>query len=181
MPIKILILIQTFIAVFLLSIFTHSAFAVEYQLPSNFSDTPVLENLQDTDGFAFGPDGRLFISKPLTGKLRVANYNANTDCWELNATPFYTFDIPKDGGGNPEAVGSAGLRDMAFDPDFVNNGYAYAYYMNDTTRHNRVVRITQSSANSDIADSTFGEQLLMDLSFNDNESSGSHNGGNKIW
>ncbi|MEE9448007.1 MAG: PQQ-dependent sugar dehydrogenase [Arenicellales bacterium] len=140
-----------------------------FTLPESFTDTAVIENLQDPDGFAFSPDGRMFISERITGKLRIAKYNTATDSWALNATPFYTFATP-----NPVRR-SAGLRDITFDPDFVNNGYVYAFYMNGSSLHNRVVRIKASSANPDIAD--LGEQLLIDLPFNNTSSSGSHNGG----
>ncbi len=148
-----------------------------FTLPTNFSDTPVITNLQDPDGFAFSPDGRLFISERITGKLRVAKYNTMTDSWVLNPVPFYTFDTPKNGSGQPEARRSGGLRDITFDPDFANNGYVYAFYMKHDSLHNRVVRIKASMADPDIADMGFGEQLLLDLPFNDTFSSGSHNGG----
>ena len=146
-----------------------------FTLPENFTDEAVLENLQDTDGFAFSPDGRLFISERITGKLRIAKYDAGNDTWTLNATPFYTFDTPTDGSGQPEARRSAGLRDIAFDPNFATNGYVYAFYMADSTLHNRVVRIQASAADPDLANS--GETLLIDLPFNGTSSSGSHNGG----
>ena len=169
-----------FIASFICMMFAN-AFALECTLPNNFSDSPVLQNLQDTDGFAFSPDGRMFISERITGKLRVAEYNSATDSWSLNATPFYNFDIPLGANGLPKALRSAGLRDIAFDPDFANNGYVYAFYMNNLTRHNRVVRIKQDSANPNIADASFnnnsGEELLINLPFNSTSSSGSHNGG----
>ena len=172
-----MILVNKILVVCFLFIWASTALAVECELPDNFTDTPVIENLQDTDGFAFAPDGRLFISERITGKLRVAQYNVATDSWSLNPTPFYTFDIPKDTSGNPEALRSAGLRDIAFDPDFENNGFVYAFYMNDSSRHNRVVRLKQSTVNPDIADTGFGEELLIDLLFNSTTSSGSHNGG----
>lgn len=149
--------------------------ALAFTLPENFTDTPVIENLQDPDGFAFSPDGRIFISERITGKLRIAKYNAGADTWSVNAAPFYTFDTPKDGNGNPEARRSGGLRDIAFDPNFMSNGYVYAFYMDHTSLHNRVVRIKASAANPDIADA--GELLLIDLPFNGTSSSGSHNGG----
>lgn len=149
--------------------------ASAFTLPENFSDTAVLQNLQDTDGFAFSPDGRIFISERITGKLRVAKYNSSDDSWSLNPLPFYTFDIPKDGNGQPQARRSAGLRDIAFDPDFENNGFVYAFYMKNGGLHNRVVRIKASDENPDLADA--GEFLVIDLPFNDSQSSGSHNGG----
>ncbi len=149
--------------------------AYSFTLPQNFTDEAVLQNLQDTDGFAFSPDGRLFISERITGKLRVAAYNASSDSWSLNPTPFYTFDTPKNNSGQPEARRSGGLRDIAFDPDFSTNGYVYAFYMANSSLHNRVVRIQASSANPNVAN--VGETLIIDLPYNDSASSGSHNGG----
>jgi len=141
-----------------------------FTLPENFTDTAVIENLQDPDGFAFSPDGRIFISERISGKLRVAKYNAGTDSWSLNATPFYTFDTPT------MVRRSGGLRDIAFDPNFVSNGYVYAFYMDNDSLHNRVVRIQASSGNPDIAIAN-SETLIIDLPFNSIGSSGSHNGG----
>ena len=163
--------------------FCVSALVNAFTLPANFTDIPVIENLQDPDGFDFSPDGRMFISERITGNLRVAKYNSMTDTWSLNPTPFHTFDTPS------PVRRSAGLRDIAFDPDFANNGFIYAFYMKDgASVHNRVVRIKASTVNPDVADLTFntsGEQLLIDLPFNNTApsggdaggSSGSHNGG----
>lgn len=147
--------------------------AVAASVPPDFENTQVVSGLDAPDGFVFSPDGRMFISERITGKLLVAKYNDQTDQWILNATPFYTFDVPH------VQRRSAGLRDIAFDPDFVNNGYIYAYYMKHGVFHNRVVRIKASAANPDIADASFGEQLLFEVPFNSawNGSSGSHNGG----
>ncbi|GHA04338.1 hypothetical protein GCM10008090_12100 [Arenicella chitinivorans] len=150
-----------------------SAFA--FTLPANFSDQTVIENLQDPDGFAFSPDGRLFISERITGRLRVAKYNATNDTWTLNSEPFYNFNTPRGTNGQPEARRSGGLRDIAFDPNFASNGFVYAFYMADSSLHNRVVRIQASAENPDLA--LAGEVLLLDLPFNDTASSGSHNGG----
>ena len=141
-----------------------------FTLPENFTDTPVIENLQDPDGFAFSPDGRLFISERITGKLRVAKYTQGTDSWSLNVLPFYTFNTPT------PTRRSGGLRDIAFDPNFASNGYVYAFYMDNASLHNRVVRIQTSVADPDVADAA-SETLLIDLPFNNTSSSGSHNGG----
>ena len=146
-----------------------------FDLPADFENITILLNLNDPDGFAFSPDGRIFISERINGQLLVAKQAG--DGWVINRTPFYTFDIPKDEGGQPEARRSAGLRDIAFDPDFENNGYIYAYYMKDDLLHNRVVRIKADPTNPDVADSTFGEETLIELPFNNSFSSGSHNGG----
>ena len=116
-----------------------------FTLPTNFENIEVIGNLTDPDGLAFSPDGRMFISERISGKLRVATYDSLSDSWSLLATPFHTFDIPVDGNGVPEAVRSAGLRDIAFDPDFSNNGYIYAFYMDNDDRHNHVVRVKGAS------------------------------------
>ena len=146
-----------------------------FTLPENFVDEVVLQNLVDPDGFAFAPDGRLFISERISGKLRVATYDVPSDTWTLNATPFHTFNTPKNAAGQPEARRSGGLRDIAFDPNFASNGYVYAFYMSNTSLHNRVVRVTTSAGNADVSTGT--ETLLIDLPFNNTSSSGSHNGG----
>jgi len=154
-----------------------SVTARAFTLPMNFTDTTVINNLQDPDGFAFSPDGRLFISERITGKLRVAKYNAVMGTWVLNAEPFYIFDTPKNASDQPEARRSGGLRDIAFDPQFASNGYVYAFYMKNGSLHNRVTRIKASLSNPDVADTMVGEELLLDLPFNNTSSSGSHNGG----
>lgn len=148
-----------------------------FDLPADFENVQVLNSLRDPDGFAFSPDGRMFISERVTGKLRVARYDANSDSWELNPEPFYTFNTPKDTNGDPQARRSAGLRDIAFDPNFASNGFVYAFYMSNDTLQNRVVRIKASAGNPDVADGAFGEELLIELPFNATASSGSHNGG----
>ena len=145
-----------------------------YTLPPNFDNIEVINSLSDPDGLAFSPDGRMFISERITGRLRVAVYDKLTDLWSLNPTPFHTFDIPKE-NGVPTARRSAGLRDIAFDPNFTSNGYIYAFYMSDTDLQNRVVRIVEDSVGSN--ESSGIETLIIHLPFNTNGASGSHNGG----
>ncbi|MEM7125838.1 MAG: PQQ-dependent sugar dehydrogenase [Chloroflexota bacterium] len=148
-----------------------------FDLPTNFSNEQVITDLDEPDSLEFSPDGRMFISERVTGKLRVAKYDRTTDQWQLNSQPFYTFDTPKNSTGQPEGHRSAGLRNIAFDPDFANNGFIYAFYMPNDDRHNRVVRIRASSRNPDVADANFGEELLLRIPFNNQISTGSHNGG----
>jgi hypothetical protein len=155
----------------LVGLLAFSNFSLAFSLPENFTDSPVIQNLQDPDGFAFSPDGRMFISERISGRLLVAKYDSNGDVWTVNPQPFYTFNTPA------SVRRSAGLRDIAFDPDFANNGFVYAFYMHNDTLHNRVVRIKASATNPDLADAAFAEQLLIDLPFNNSQSSGSHNGG----
>lgn len=142
--------------------------------PDGFQDLEILIGLDSPATLAFAPDGRLFIGERINGRLLVAKRSG--DSWSINATPFYTFDIPKDGGGNPERHRSSGLRDIAFDPNFASNGFVYAFFMKNNPRHNRVVRIQASVGNPDVAQPG-SEELLLDLPFNTTGSSGSHNGG----
>ena len=104
-------------------------------LPGGFSEEIVIGGLDDPASMAFAPDGRLFIAERVEGRLRIAYFDASGGTWNLNADPFYTFDIPKNNAGDPEPHRSSGLRGFAFDPDFENNGYVYCFYMKDTPRH----------------------------------------------
>lgn len=147
-----------------------------FDLPDNFENLQILDRLNEPDHFVFSPDGRLFISERITGRLLVAKYDRTRATWSLNAEPFHTFDVPKNSQDQPEARRSAGLRGVAFDPNFDENGFVYAFYMKDDALQNRVVRL-KAAANPDLADPAFGEELLIDLPFNATLASGSHNGG----
>lgn len=139
-----------------------------------FVTFPLLSGIDSPSSLRFSPDGRLFISERITGKLLVAHKNGSQ--WTLQATPFYTFNTPRDGSGTPTPQASGGLRDIAFDPNFSSNGYIYAFYMSDNDLQNRVVRIQVSNSNANLANPS-SETLIMHLPFNDNEATGSHNGG----
>ena len=151
-----------------------SKYSLAFDLPTNFDNQVVIDGLHDPDYFAFAPDGRLFISERITGKLLVAKLNSTTNRWSINPAPFHTFDTPE------PVRRSAGLRSFAFDPNFSSNGFIYAFYMEHDSLQNRVVRIKASASNADRADPAHGiggEQLLIDLPFNSTSASGSHNGG----
>ncbi len=158
----------------LLACFLGASGLLAASFPNGFQVDEVLADLDSPATLAFSPDGRLFLGERISGRLLVAKRSGNS--WSINATPFYTFDIPKDGNGNPVRHRSSGLRDIAFDPDFESNGFVYAFYMRNNPRHNRVVRIQASGANPDVA-LPGSEALLIDLPFNSTGSSGSHNGG----
>ncbi len=152
----------------------HAA-SVGAALPEGFVDDQMIGNIDSPSGFKFSPDGRLFFSERVKGALRTANYDSGNDQWVVDPQPYATFDIPVDGGGEPLAHRSSGLRDFAFDPDFTSNGHVYAFYMKHNPRHNRVVRIVQDPVQPNQA--LPGETLLIELPFNSTASSGSHNGG----
>lgn len=174
-PLSVLFLFVVLLPLFLAA--NHPTQASVTDFPDGFQTDVIFTGLDEPAAMAFSPDGRLFIAERITGRLLVAKLNGGT--WELNADPFYVFDIPKDGDGNPESQRSAGLRDFAFDPNFASNGYIYAFYMTDQPRHNRVVRI-QAGSNPDVAQPG-SETLLIEVPFNDTESSGSHNGGAMLF
>ena len=150
-------------------------------LPENFQNSRVLGGLQDPAGFEFSPDGRIFISERITGNLLVANEDTATGTWVVEATPFHTFQTPRRNNGTPLRRRSAGLRDIAFDPDFASNGFIYVFYMHTDSLQNRVVRIKQDDLNPDISDSSFPEEVLIELPFNNTSASGSHNGGGVVF
>ncbi len=160
-------------ALLILSSVAATAHAID--LPTGFENQEILTGLDEPSGIRFSPDGRLFIAERITGDLHVATSDASSSDWTLEAEPFYSFDTPHDGSGVPLRHRSSGLRDFVFDPDFATNGHLYAIYMKHDPRHNRVVRITASAGDPNLADPT-SELLLIDLPFNDSESSGSHNG-----
>ena len=149
--------------------------ALASELPVGFVDEKVIGGLRSPASMEFAPDGRLFLGERIDGRLRVAAPNPQSGAYNLEPEPFFTFDIPKDGSGEPDEHRSSGLRDFAFDPDHGNTGYIYALYMKDNPRHNRLVRITRSANDPNVADPG-SEVLLLDLPFNANGSSGSHNG-----
>ena len=149
-----------------------SLFAID--LPDKFNDRTILSQLRDPASMAFAPDGRIFWGERISGKLRVAAYNPVSGNWEIEARPFFTFEVP------PNRHRSAGLRGFCFDPNFQENGYVYAFYMKDNPRHNRVVRIQADPANPNVA-LPGSEEVLISLPFNSSTSSGSHNGGDILF
>jgi len=148
-------------------------------LPENFERITVLSGLQEPDHLIFSPDGRMFISERVTGKLLIAKFDASNGSWILNPEPFHVFDVPK-----PDPRRSAGLRAIAFDPDFTTNGFVYAFYMLNELFQNRVVRLKADPVNPDVSDLSHGEngeELLIDIPFNSTFASGSHNGGALVF
>jgi len=126
-------------------------------VPSGFTETPIASGLTNATAMAIAPDGRIFVCLQ-AGDLRVIKNNA------LLATPFLSVTTT--------STGERGLLGIAFDPDFLVNGYVYVYYTVPTAPiHNRISRFT---ANGDVALGG-SEVVLVDL---DNLSSATnHNGG----
>jgi glucose/arabinose dehydrogenase len=106
-----------------------------------------IAGLASATAFAQAPDGRLFVCEQ-GGTLRVVKNG------RLLPTPFHAFAV--------DPSGERGLLGVAFDPDFANNRFVYAYHT--TTQngtHNRISRLVAGIANGDVSDGT--EQPLVDL------------------
>ncbi|MEM9381511.1 MAG: PQQ-dependent sugar dehydrogenase [Planctomycetota bacterium] len=144
-------------------------------LPAGFSEAVVLDDIASPASFDFAPDGRIFFTERIAGRLRVATESPpGSGSWTVDPEPYATFDVPTS-GGVPTAHRSSGVRGFAFDPAFTTNGFVYVFYMKDNPRQNRVVRVRQDP--SDPSRALPGEMLLLDLPFNSAGASGSHNGG----
>jgi glucose/arabinose dehydrogenase len=97
-------------------------------------------------GLAFAPDGRLFVWQK-NGIVRVIKNG------QLQATPFI------DLSAKVNTYDDRGFWGLAFDPNFASNGYVYMTYTyenagdpNSTApRTSRLVRVTASSSNPDVA------------------------------
>jgi glucose/arabinose dehydrogenase len=125
-------------------------------LPTGFTETPIATGLSNPTAMAIAPDGRIFICQQ-GGALRVVKNGS------LLPTPFVTLTV--------SSTGERGLLGVAFDPDFLSNGYVYVYYTATTPQiHNRISRFT---AAGDVA-APGSEVTLLDL---DNLSASNHNGG----
>ena len=143
-----------------------SAGARAFQLPGGFVDEFVVTVGRDPATLKFAPDGSLYVGERIEGKLyRCTAPDYDDPQW------MYTFDIPKDGSGEPLRHRSSGLRDVTSD-----GTHLFAFFMNDSPRHNRVVRLTIDPADPNRI-LPGSETLLLDLPFNESSSSGSHNGG----
>ena len=89
-------LLLTFTAMLLTLLISQAYFTKQtdaFDLPADFENVQVIGGLADPDGFAFAPDGRMFISERITGRLLIAKYNSSTQAWEVNSQPFYTLGI----------------------------------------------------------------------------------------
>jgi len=108
-------------------------------------DVSYITGLSAATAFAQAPDGRIFVSQQ-GGAMRVVKNGA------LLATPFMTLTV--------DSTGERGLLGLAFDPNFANNNFVYAYYtVPGASAHNRISRFT---ANGDVA-APGSEVIIADL------------------
>src|SRR3989344_8633019 len=99
--------------------------------PSGFQNIEVINSgLSFPTGFAFAPDGRIFILER-AGAVRIYKNSS------LLTQPFVTL---------PSATtGDRGLTGIAFDPNFSSNHFVYFYYTSSSDLHNRLVRYDASA------------------------------------
>jgi len=107
-------------------------------LPPGFRKVPVVTGLDQPTVVAFAPDGRLLVCER-TGRVVQVIGNAALEL----------FTVP----GVDASAGESGLLGLAFDPDFVSNGYLYVFYVtrNNSGPLNRVSRFTMSRGSVDPA------------------------------
>ncbi|MFC4313482.1 PQQ-dependent sugar dehydrogenase [Steroidobacter flavus] len=124
---------------------THAA-----TLPAGFTETRVASGIAGPTAMAVAPDGRIFVTQQ-TGALRVIRDGV------LLSQPFVTLST--------NTLGERGLLGVALDPNFATTPYVYLYYTSPTAppRVNRVVRVTASASNPDVA-AAGSELQLIELS-----------------
>ena len=101
-----------FIFLFFLS---HASFAQ----PSGFTTSVYASGFTTITSFAFDPIGRIFVAEK-EGKVMIVNANGTkqtTPLLNISEEVFNRVD--------------AGLLNIVLDPDFLNNGYIYLYYVVD--------------------------------------------------
>ncbi len=125
-------------------------------LPAGFQETQYGDTNVNPAGFDFAPDGRMFI----------ANKDGRVTIIEPDGTPapqpFFSVAV--------DQFRDRGLTAVVVDPHYEQNHYVYVYYtpavavnpdMPDNGATNRLVRLTASEANPDIADPA-SETVMID-------------------
>jgi glucose/arabinose dehydrogenase len=85
-------------------------------VPEGFTQSKLTDGLSRPTAMEFAPDGRLFVTER-SGTIRVVETDGT-----LPPEPFADISSQVDDRGE------RGLLAIAFDPDFENNCYLYAYY-----------------------------------------------------
>jgi len=116
-------------------------------LPTGFIDETVVSGLDQPNGMAFLPDGRILITEQYTGKIRliVNGHVASTD-------PAVTVDSVNTAGAN----GERGLEGIAVDPRWPTFPYVYVAYTHIGAR----MSLARYTATGDISNAN-GENLVL--------------------
>lgn len=110
-------------------IFFLTAQNVSAAVPGGFSTTTIVPTLSTPTGFAFAPDGRIFIIEK-GGAVKIYKNG------ELLSQPFVQLPVNQDG--------ERGLLGIAIDPDFSTNKFIYFNYTS-TDLKNTIVRYTATT------------------------------------
>jgi len=131
--------------------------------PPGFTETLIAQGLRNPTNMAIAPDGRIFLLEQNTvslpgggtesrGYVRVVKNGA------LLPTPFLTVN-------GIDIQGERGLLGIAFDPNFVSNGYLYLLYTLPGTPgvslHNEVWRYRANPPNSDVVQAGSGVRVIQ--------------------
>ena len=112
--------------------------------PPALQQTIVTRALDSPVSMAVAPDGRVFICEQ-AGRVRVVRAG------RLLPKSFHV--VPT------TAVQEEGLLSVAFDPDFARTRWVYLLYTHiDSTRHERLVRVTASGDTAVAGRDTHGRQ-----------------------
>ncbi|MFY0564972.1 PQQ-dependent sugar dehydrogenase [Archangium lansingense] len=125
-------------------------------MPTRFTDTVVVDDLDSATSMTIAPDGRIFVCEQ-EGRLRVIQDG------KLLSAPFLTVTT--------NSSGERGLLGVVLDPDFPRQPYVYVYYTATSPQlHNRLSRFT---ANGNLA-VPGSERILLEL---EPLGASNHNGG----
>lgn len=118
-----------------------------------FLDQLVVNGLNFPTGMTFSPDGRLFVIER-GGDIHIIDNGV------LQAAPFMT--IPP---ASIHVANERGLISLAFDPNYLSNGFFYITYTTNTpTLHNRISRFTANGVPATATSANFAsEQILLDI------------------
>jgi len=128
-----------------------------------FTLQEVASGLNFPTAMATTPDGRIFVTELVTGKIRVVTPTATLP-WQLQAAPFATLPVVT---GNEK-----GLLGIAVDPSFSQNGFVYVFYT-ASGPVNRVVRFTATTSNGN----TVADNQTPTVIFDNIPAAENHNGG----
>ena len=123
---------------------------------------------------AIAPDGRIFIAEHWGGVRIVKKLGTPP---EEAVLPTAFLRLPT---ANIDTTGSRGLMGIALDPNFASTGHVYLHYtrkISATVSRNRIVRVTASAANPDVAivDGTGAPAEMLLFEMTNQGSANAHN------
>ena len=135
------LLVTLLLTTLFLSVSSDLPTTAQANLPPNFSDILIDNNIFAPTSLKFAPDGRLFVSSQ-DGHIWVFVNDVR------QAQPFLTpADI-----NNPHNIWEMGLVGFALDPNFSSNNYIYLFYMTNNVSGSPSprIRISRITANGNV-------------------------------